>query len=93
MKTATGNEQFSTPCLELYSPINLEPCSTGDRLQSIASPFSVYKSMAIRPQANQILFAVVAQMAPRLDVMNLQVRPTPTALASPTITTQDLLSQ
>jgi hypothetical protein len=29
--------------------------------------------MAIRAQSNQILFAVVAQMAPRLNVMDLQV--------------------
>jgi len=50
--------------------------------------------MAIRAQSDQILFAVVAQMATRLDVMYLQVRPTPTALASPPITPpQDLLSQ
>ena len=53
----------------------------------------VYESMAIRAQGNQILFAVVAQMAPSLYVMNLQVRPTSTALASPTITPQDLSSQ
>ena len=44
-------------------------------------------------RSNQILFAVVTQMAPRLDVMDLQVGSTPTALASPTITPQDLLSQ
>jgi hypothetical protein len=49
--------------------------------------------MAIRAQSDQILFAVVAQMAPRFDVMYLQVTPTPTALASPPITPQDLLSQ
>jgi hypothetical protein len=49
--------------------------------------------MAIRAQSDQILFAVVAQMAPRLNVMDLQVGSTPAALASPTITTQDLLSQ
>jgi|SRR6516162_10134964 len=49
--------------------------------------------MAIRAQGNQIVFAVVAQMASCLDVMYLQVRPTPTALASPTFTPQDLLAQ
>jgi len=68
-----------------------EPCSIDDRLQSVA--FSVYQSMAIHAQGNQILFAVVAQMASRLDVVDLQVRPTPTALASPSISPQDLLSQ
>jgi hypothetical protein len=73
-------------------PINLEPCSNGDRLQSIVSPFSVYQSVAIRAQSNQILFAVVSQMAPCLDVMDLQVGSTPTELASPTITPQDLLA-
>jgi hypothetical protein len=56
-------------------------------------PFSVYQSVAIRAQSNQILFAVVSQMAPCLDVMDLQVGSTPTGLASPTITPQDLLSQ
>jgi hypothetical protein len=49
--------------------------------------------MAIRAESDQILFAVVAQMAPRLNVMDLQVGSAPTALASPTITPQDLLSQ
>ena len=49
--------------------------------------------MAIRAESDQILFAVVAQMAPRLNVMDLQVGSTPTALALPTITPQDLLSQ
>jgi hypothetical protein len=49
--------------------------------------------MAIRAQSDQILSSVVAQMAPCLDVMYLQVRPTSTALASPTITPQDLLAQ
>jgi hypothetical protein len=49
--------------------------------------------MAIRAESNQILFAVVTQMAPRLNVMDLQVGSTPATLASPTITPQDLLSQ
>jgi hypothetical protein len=49
--------------------------------------------MTIRAQGNQILFPVVAQMASCLDVMDLQVRPTSTALASPAITPQDFLSQ
>ena len=49
--------------------------------------------MAIRAESDQILFAVVAQMAPRLNVMDLQVGSTPTALASPPIAPQDLLSQ
>jgi hypothetical protein len=35
--------------------------------------------MAIRAQSDQILFAVVAQMAPHLEVMYLQVRPIPAA--------------
>jgi hypothetical protein len=48
--------------------------------------------MAIRAQGNQILFAVVTQMASCLDVVDLQVRPSSTALASPAITAQDLLS-
>ena len=49
--------------------------------------------MAIRAQGNQILFAVVAQMAPCLDVMGLQVGLTSAPLASPPIPPQDLLSQ
>jgi len=49
--------------------------------------------MAIRAQGNQILFAVVAQMASCLDVVDLQVRPSSAALASPTIAPQDLSSQ
>jgi hypothetical protein len=49
--------------------------------------------MAIRAQGNQILFAVVAQMASCLNVVDLQVRPSSTALASPTITPQDLSLQ
>ena len=40
--------------------------------------------MAIDAECDQIMFTVVTQVAPRLDVMYLQVRPTPTALASPT---------
>ena len=71
----------------------LSPILFGDRLQCLVSPVSVAQSMAIRAQGNQILFTVVAQMAPRLDVMDLQVGSTPTALASPTIPPQDLLSQ
>jgi hypothetical protein len=49
--------------------------------------------MAIRAQGNQILFAVVAQMASCFDVVDLQVRPSSTPLASPTITPQDFSSQ
>ena len=49
--------------------------------------------MAIRAQGNRILFAVVAQMAPCLDVMDLQVRLTSSTLASPPVAPQDLLSE
>jgi hypothetical protein len=44
-------------------------------------------------QSNHILFAVVAEMAPRFDVMDLQLRRTSAVLASPPITLQDLPSE
>jgi hypothetical protein len=75
-----------------YSQINLEPCSTVLLVIGF-NQLPVYQSMAIRAQSDQILFSVVAQMAPRLDVMYLQVRPTSAPLASPSITPQDLMSQ
>ena len=53
----------------------------------------MHPSVAIGAQSNQILFGVIAKVAPCLDVMDLQVLTFSTGLAAPSVTPQDLLVQ
>ena len=55
------------------------------------SASSVNESMTIGAQGDEILFTVIAQVTPCLDVMDLQVSASSTALAPPSITPQDFL--
>jgi hypothetical protein len=45
--------------------------------------------MAVVTQSDQVLFRVLARVAPELLVVNFQVRPFAADLASPAITLQD----
>ena len=60
-----------------------------------ASLFSLgmHKSMARCAQGDQIVLGVVSEMAPRVDVVDLEFAGTPATLATPTIPPQDLLAQ
>ncbi len=49
--------------------------------------------VASHAESDQVLFGIFSQPAPRLDVVNLQVRRPPTALAAPAISLQHLLAQ
>lgn len=60
-------------------------CVCFKAVQEIAIALSVYPSMTIATQSNQILLAVVTKVASRFDVMDLQIFRSSTRLAAPAI--------
>lgn len=55
--------------------------------------FAVDRPVTVGAERNQILFTVAAKVAPRLDVVDLQVSLPSTRLAAPSVALQDLLTQ
>jgi hypothetical protein len=49
--------------------------------------------MAVSTKGNQVFFGIDTAMAAKFPVVNLQVRPGPTTLASPSVTPQHLLAK
>ena len=61
------------------------------RIFDLAELVNVF--MAVGAEGNQILFRIVAALAAKLLVVNLQVRPGSARLASPAVAAQNLLSE
>ncbi len=53
----------------------------------------MHKSMAACAQGDEIMLSVVSELAPRVDVMNVEFTRTPAALAAPAVPLQYLLAQ
>jgi hypothetical protein len=53
----------------------------------------MHKSVARCAQGDQIVLGVVSELAPRVDVVDVEFAGTPTTLATPAIPLQDLLAQ
>jgi hypothetical protein len=53
----------------------------------------MHKSVARCAQGDQIVPGVVSEVAPRVDVVDVEFAGTPTTLATPTVPLQDLVAQ
>jgi len=53
----------------------------------------MHGSVALRAEANEILFRIFALVAPTLNVMDLETRNRPAVLTSPAVSLQDLPAQ
>jgi hypothetical protein len=63
------------------------------RLVSRDSPTSVSVLVALGAKSDEILRCVIAQAAPRLEVMDLKIFRSPAALATPAVALRDLMPE
>jgi hypothetical protein len=59
----------------------------------IRSSGAMYYRMAFSTQRDQVILRIITTPTAKILVMNLQVRPGPARLASPTVATQHLLPE